>query len=128
MRYADSVDIAQLGRAEYVRRLDGQIAFINTRTLDLADRIIARDPTAVVVVFSDHGTGLAMADADLRTANLLAVRSPGRTGIIDDRSTLANLLPRLLRAYAGTGPPDVLETIYAWADEPGRSFIFERPD
>ncbi len=126
--YADNVDLAQLGRAEYVRRLDGQIAFINTRTLDLTDRIIARDPGAVIVVFSDHGTGLSTVDADLRTANLLAVRSPGRTGIIDDRSTLANLLPRLLRAYAGTGPPDVPETIFAWADQPKRSFIFVRPD
>jgi len=126
--YADDVDMAQLGREQYVRRLDGQIAYINTRTLDFADRIIARDPTAVVVVFSDHGTGLSTVDADLRTANLLAVRSPGRTGIVDDRSTLANLLPRLLRAYAGIGPPDVPETIFAWADQPRRSFIFERPD
>ena len=126
--YADDVDMAQLGRAEYVRRLDGQIAYVNARTLAFADRIIARDPTAVVVIFSDHGTGLSTVDADLRTANLLAVRSPGRTGIVDDRSTLANLLPRLLRAYAGIGPPDVPETIFAWADQPRRSFIFVRPD
>lgn len=126
--YADNVDLLQLGRAEYVRRLDGQIAFINTRTIEMADRIMAGDAAAVIVIFSDHGTGLSTVDADLRTANLLAVRSPGRTGIIDDRSTLANLLPRLLRAYAGTGPADVPETIFAWADQPRRSFIFERPD
>jgi hypothetical protein len=66
-------------------------------------------------------------DLDLRTANLLAVRSPGRTGIIDDRSTLANLLPRLLRAYTGTGPPDVPETTFAWTGNPATSF-FQRPD
>jgi hypothetical protein len=89
----------------------------------------------VIVVFSDHGSGVRSdsgdrlnADADLRTANLLAVRSPGRTGIIDDRSTLANLLPRLLRAYAGIGPPDMPETIYISAEDPSVATVFVRPD
>lgn len=75
-----------------------------------------------------HKADRANSDPDLRTANLLAVRAPGQRGIIDDRSTLANLLPRLLRAYAGVGPADVPETIYAWADEPAASFIYDRPD
>ncbi|MFH1474825.1 MAG: hypothetical protein ABIG85_03100 [Chloroflexota bacterium] len=131
--YDDRQEASQLGLAEYSRRLGGHVAFLNTRTLALVDRIIAADPAAVVVVFSDDGSKLANpADrrngADLGTANLLAVRSPGKAGIIDDRSTLANLLPRLLRAYTGTGPPDVPETIFAWAEVPGASFIFERPD
>jgi len=132
---ADGVEASRLRWPEYVRRLEGQIGFLSARTLDLVDRIIDRDPEAVIVVFSDHGSGVRDApndpgavDADLRTANLLAVRSPGRTGIIDDRSTLANLLPRLLRAYAGIGPPDVPETIYVSADHPEVTRVFERPD
>jgi hypothetical protein len=131
----DRLELNELGPVEYIRRLDGQLRFLNTTTVEVVDRIIASDPDAVIVVFSDHGSGIRVfpddhrgSDADLRTANLLAVRSPGRTGIIDDRSTLANLLPRLLRAYAGVGPPDVPETIYAWADDPTASYIFVRPD
>lgn len=132
---ADSVEASRLGPTEYVRRLDGQLAFLSARTLVLVDRIIARDPDAVIVVFSDHGSGvrfdlgfLGIADADLRTANLLAVRSPGRTGIIEDRSTLANVLPRLPRAYGGIGPPDMPETIYVSAEDPTVASVFVRPD
>jgi hypothetical protein len=89
----------------------------------------------VIVAFSDHGSGvredpgdLRAVDPDLRTANLLAVRSPGRAGIIGDRSTLANVLPRLLRAYAGIGPPDMPETIYVSAEHPTVATVFVRPD
>ena len=133
--YDDSLEATQLGMSEYTRRLEGQLTFLNARTVGLVDRIVATDPGSVVVVFSDHGSGVGCdpadrpnSDPDLRTANLLAVRAPGQSGIVDDRSTLANLLPRLLRAYAGVGPADVPETIYAWADEPEASFIYVRPD
>lgn len=132
---ADSVELAELGWSEYVRRLDAQTAYLGDRTLELVDGIVAGDPSAVVVVFSDHGSGALNdpgdphdVDADLRTANLLAVRSPGRTGIINDRSTLANVLPRLLRAYAGAGPPDVSESIFVSAENPESARVFVRPD
>ena len=133
--YGDGEEIEEFGWEEYVRRLEGQLAFLDAQVVTLVDDIVAADPQAVVVVFSDHGSGAGWsetdpqkADVDLRTANLLAVRSPGHTDIVDDRSTLANLLPRLLRAYAGAGPPDIPETIYAWADDPRLSRVFVRPD
>jgi hypothetical protein len=134
--YDDVHEISRYGPDEYARRLAGQLAFLNQRTISLVDQVIAADPGAVVVVvFSDHGSGAPSSVPgatppypDLRTANLLAVRSPGKSGIIDDRSTLANLLPRLLRAYTGTGPADVPETIYAWTGNPATSFFFDRPD
>jgi hypothetical protein len=133
--YSDPAEIARFGFEEYARRLEGQLQFLNDRTIRLVDSVVAADPRAVVVVFSDHGSGAPSREsgetypyADLHTANLLAVRSPGKPGIIDDRSTLANLLPRLLRKYTGTGPPEVPETIYVLADEPDASFVFVRPD
>lgn len=135
LQYGDALEISRFGFEEYTRRLEGQLEFLNGRTIHLIDSVVASDPGAVVVVFSDHGTNApprAPGDtppyADLRTANLLAVRSPGHPGIIDDRSTLANLLPRLLRAYTGSGPADVPETIYAWTGIQSTSFFFERPD
>ena len=116
-------------------RLQGELQFLDERTLLAVDTIVKADPCAVVVVFSDHGSGAPSRVQgavepypDLRTANLLAVRSPGKSGIIDDRSTLANLMPRLLRAYTGTGPADVPETIYAWTGDSATSFFFQRPD
>lgn len=131
----DSQEISRYGFEEYTRRLGGQLQFLNERTIHLVDTVVKADPGAVVVVFSDHGSnapsrepGATYPYADLRTANLLAVRSPGHAGIIDDRSTLANLLPRLLRAYTGSGPADVPETIFAWTGNAATSFYFERPD
>lgn len=133
--YIDFQEISKYGFAGYARRLEGQLQFLNERTFHLVDTVVKADPGAVVVVFSDHGSGAPSREpgavdpyADLRTANLLAVRSPGHAGIIDDRSTLANLLPRLLRAYTGSGPADVPETIFAWTGNPATSFYFQRPD
>jgi hypothetical protein len=128
-------EIRQLGWPEYIRRYEAQLAYLNGRILGLVDAIVGADPDAVVIVFSDHGlavsprkTEMPSADPDLRTANLLAVRSPGRSGIIDDRSTLVNLLPRLLRAYAGRGPADRAETIYGGVGYPAPDSVFVRPD
>jgi hypothetical protein len=132
--FDDSTEYSLLGPQEYSRRLGDQIAYLNSRVLGLVDEIAAEDPRAVVVVFSDHGSGVREmeeepggSDLDLRTANLLAVRSPGRTGIIDDRSTLVNLLPRILRAYTGSGPADVPEMIYGHPLD-GQTVVFARPD
>jgi hypothetical protein len=132
--FDDSDEYTILGRDEYGRRLADQIAYLNRRVLGLVDAAIAADPRAVVIVFSDHGSGIREAagigvgsDPDLRTANLLAVRSPGQAGIIDDRSTLVNILPRILRAYSGSGPADVPETVYGQPVD-GQLVVFDRPD
>jgi hypothetical protein len=132
---SDPGEIALYGLDGYAKRLGGETQFLDDRTLHLVDTVVAADPRAVVVVFSDHGSGAPSSApgatspyVDLRTANLLAVRSPGKVGIIDDRSTLANVLPRLLRAYTGSGPADVPETIYEWTGDPATSFFFQRPD
>lgn len=132
--FTDGGEYTRLGREEYSRHLEGQVTYLNRRVLEAVDTIVEADPTAVVVVFSDHGSGIrdgpnhgGSTDVDLRTANLLAVRSPGRTGLIEDRSTLVNLLPRILRAYVGSGPADVPETIYGRTDD-GQPVVFERPD
>jgi len=137
MSFDDNQEYEGLGRDEYSRRLADQITYLNRRVVEVVDAVVETDPDAVVVVFSDHGSGIrekkrddgtwGTSDVDLRTANLLAVRSPGQTGIIDDRSTLVNLLPRILRAYTGSGPADVPETIYGRAEN-GKPFVFERPD
>jgi len=132
--FDDSDELLILGRGEYGRRFAGQLAYVNRRVLSLLAAVISADPEAIVVVFSDHGSGIrefadigGPSDVDLRTANMLAVRSPGHAGIIDDRSTLVNVLPRILRAILGSGPADVPETIYGPPVD-GNPVVFERPD
>lgn len=134
MPFIDRDEYVVLGPEEYGRRLAGQISYVNRRVLGAVDAIVERDPRAVIVVFSDHGSGIreftdigGSSDVDLRTANLLAVRSPGAAGIIEDRSTLVNLLPRILRAYAGSGPSDVPEAIFGRTVD-GRATVYRRPD
>ena len=132
--FDDSDEYQLLGRDEFSRRLGGQISYLNGRVLGLVDALVDSDPRAIVVVFSDHGSGIrefedasGTSDTDLRTANLLAVRSPGQAGLINDRSTLVNILPRILRAYTGSGPVDVPETIYRQTTEK-QLVVCERPD
>lgn len=122
-----------LGPREYARRFQAQIDYLGRETIDLVDTIIShRARRSVVVVFSDHGTGVPPPGSDtvpheIRTANLLAVRAPGHDDLIDQRSTLVNVLPRILRAYTGTGPADVAEEIQIWTDG---AFMgtWQRPD
>jgi hypothetical protein len=132
--FTDWGEYQRFGRAEYSRRLAEQISYLNRRVLQAVEAIVVADPEAVIVIFSDHGSGIRVdvgyggpTDVDLRTANLLAVLSPGHPDLIDDRSTLVNVLPRILRAYGGTGPSDVPETIFGRNDK-GKSIPFDRPD
>jgi hypothetical protein len=101
----DRDQYAGLGREEYSRRLEGQIDYLNDQVLRALDGIDRSGRPAIVVVFSDHGSGIRFAeddpasDYDLRTANLLAVRGFGPP---DDRTTLVNLLPTIAGELFGT--------------------------
>ena len=77
----------------------------------LAD-LVAADPSAVVIVLSDHGPdvrfdwgapgGPGLAD---REANFFAARTPGETDVFPNDITLVNVLPRLFNAYFGMNIP-----------------------
>ena len=67
------------------------------------------DPSAVVLVFSDHGPEARLDwwrpdDQGMREriANFVAVYAPGHAGLLPDDVTLINVLPRLFNAYLGT--------------------------
>jgi hypothetical protein len=90
--------------------------------VDLVDRILAvseRDP--VVLVISDHGTGVGMdaedataSDLEERFSNLLAIRTPGRPEVWRDGLTPVNLLNRVLAAYADGTTAETDDGTYAW--------------
>ena len=76
----------------------------------------------MVVVFSDHGPGidchgadLSSSDLNVRTSNLIAVRSPDKVLTLPPGTTPVNLFPLLFNRYLGTQIPTVEDRSYASA-------------
>ncbi|HSG86020.1 MAG TPA: hypothetical protein VLA23_06745, partial [Candidatus Limnocylindrales bacterium] len=108
-------------RASYGEAYLGQSRHLEQLTVAAIDRILAADPGAVIVLFSDHGSGAgytpthpADTDLDERTANLVAVRTPGLLRPLPDDVTLINVLPPILNAYLGTDFKLSAPDIYTW--------------
>jgi hypothetical protein len=108
--------------AERIALTFGYAEFVADRTIQLVDRITAssgRD--AVVVVFSDHGTDIGFnaadpleSDLNERSSVFLAIRSPGRPGLLPPGTTPIGVLPRILNAYLGTALPFRPDTLWGW--------------
>ena len=81
-------------------RLVDQVDAVNHIILEAVDDL---DDDAVVVLFSDHGAGIAGAPDPF--GNLVAVRSPGQPHLVPEDVTVVTLLPRLLNAYFGADVP-----------------------
>ena len=105
-------------------RSQDQADYIAVRATALVDEITSgsRRP-AVIVVLSDHGTGLGMDADDYRNtdlverfSNFLAVRAPGHPEVLDERLSPVNVFPRLLNAYFGTTFDETDDGTYAWGD------------
>ena len=76
---ASSAREMAITREEYGKRLGAQIEYLNGRVLAAIDRVIAADPTAAVVVFSDHATRYDLVgDPSEANHNFFAARTPGR--------------------------------------------------
>ena len=98
--------------SELIRtRYRDQLQYLDRSFIEALDDALALLPKdAVVVVFSDHGARSRLdATDDLRLQeavdNLLAIRAPGRTGLLPDDATLINVLPAVFDAYLGTSLP-----------------------
>src|SRR4029078_1418472 len=91
------------------RRYSGQVNYLNTRVLQMVDRILAASAKPpVVVLLADHGSGMGMnwddvahSDLDERSANLFAALTPGRRNVFPDDISLVNVFGTLFGAYYG---------------------------
>ena len=90
----------------------GYATFIGSRTVELVDQIVASDPDAVIVVFSDHGTETQFnagdplgTNFDERSSNFLAARTPGQPALLPAGTTPINVLTGVLNGYFGTATP-----------------------
>ncbi len=106
---------------EAFRLATDQAAYVASLTTDLVDDIVAADPGAVVVVMSDHGSGIGLDSADAsksdlveRFSNIMAIRAPGHSDILSRRLTPVNLMPRLFDTYLGLSVPETTDATYSW--------------
>ena len=86
-----------------------QTACVDRMLADAADTIVTADPTAIVLILSDHGPDVRLnwARPELpglrdRVANLFAARTPGHPALFPDDITLVNVMPILFNTYFGT--------------------------
>jgi hypothetical protein len=120
--YSDDPTDLGVDRATAFSLAADQASYVGGVVVDLVDRILAvseRDP--VVLVISDHGTGVGMdaedataSDLEERFSNLLAIRTPGRPEVWRDGLTPVNLLNRVLAAYADGTTAETDDGTYAW--------------
>jgi hypothetical protein len=110
------------GATDRINATFSYAAFVADRTIELVDRIIASSKReSVIVVFSDHGTDIRFnaadplgSDLNERSSVVLAIRSPGRTGLLPAGTTPIGVLPRVLNAYLGTSLPLRADTLWGW--------------
>jgi hypothetical protein len=101
---------------EYGARLGDRITFLNQRVLAAVDDVVAADPTAVIILFSDHGSRYDDADRPEQFRSFFAARTPGRTDVFPDDVTTTNILRDLVTAYSDTDLPTL--PYRAWIPDP----------
>ncbi|HEX2767527.1 MAG TPA: hypothetical protein VHR55_12930 [Candidatus Limnocylindria bacterium] len=83
--------------------LIGQLEYVNGRVLEAVDAVVAHDPDAVIVIFSDHGARLDPDDVEEWHRTFFAARLPGTPNAFGDSPTLATVLSTLFDVYFDKG-------------------------
>ena len=99
--------------AEYREALVDQVSYLNTLVLSTVNRLIEVDPSATIVLFSDHGTRHDLiGDTSEATRNFFAARVPGVVNLFPDNVATVNIFPTLLDATIGATFP--LQKFESW--------------
>jgi len=83
----------------YEAALVKQVRGVNRLITRTVEKIVAADPSAVVVLMSDHGARHSKADPEEHHATLLAARTPGHPNLLADEPVPDRLFERILDAY-----------------------------
>ncbi|HEX5466729.1 MAG TPA: hypothetical protein VFW92_08670 [Candidatus Limnocylindrales bacterium] len=94
-----------LTKAGYGDRLADELTYLNAQVLAGVKQIVARDPSAIIIVFSDHGARFDDADRPEWFRSFLAARTPGQTDLFGPAPSPVNYLPTLFDAYFGMSLP-----------------------
>ncbi len=102
--YAAQIEVLGITLEDYSAAMAGDLLTLNAQLLGLVDEIVARDPGAVIVLFSDHG---ARYSEDLKETEwyrtFLAARTPGHPELFADDPKPTTILKLLLPTYVTGG-------------------------
>jgi hypothetical protein len=89
---------------EYGDLLRQQVEALNARALEAVERVIAADPTAIVLLWSDHGLRYSLSNREEHFRSFLAARTPGAEVLLRDQSPV-NFLRLIFAHYLGVNSP-----------------------
>jgi hypothetical protein len=117
--YSDTFQELDVPADEIAAAYTRQVEYLNSQILSAVDRILDRNPDAVILVMSDHGSESRLdwlnarrSDFDERFSNLFAARTPGYPELFGEDPTAVNTLTRVLNAYLGADHPEASDTLY----------------
>lgn len=87
-------------RDQWAGGMAAQLRALNALLLEAIDRLVARHPDAVIVLFSDHGGRSSTADPDEWHRSFLAARTPGHPGLFAAAPRPDTIIRTLLSTYA----------------------------
>jgi hypothetical protein len=98
--FAAQIETMGMSLADYSAAMKGDLATVNPKFLAMVDAIIAKDPGAVIVLFSDHGSRYSLA---LKLTewyhSFLAARTPGHPDLFAADPRPVNILRTLIPTY-----------------------------
>jgi hypothetical protein len=97
--FADSMQDLGITRAQWKEGMTEQLDALHPRLLRAVDEILADEPDAVIVLFSDHGGRMDEADRDEWHRTFLAAHTPGHPGLFDDSPRPDTIIRTLVEAY-----------------------------
>lgn len=106
-----------LSAMEYASLMDGQVRFLNSKILEMVDRLTADDPKAVIVLFGDHGLRFTTGVSTEFFRNFFAARTPGHPALFPDDISPVNVLSTIENTYLGSELP--MRDYEAWESKDG---------
>lgn len=100
------LELLDMDEREFAERLATQVGKLNESVIFTLETIVTDDPSAVVIVMSDHGIRHHIDNWDEHFDMLFAARTPGREMFGDDVSPV-NVFRRILTEVFGADLPDL---------------------
>lgn len=102
--FAAQIETIRMTLEDYSASMKGDLATLNPKLLAMVDAIVEKDPEAVVVLFSDHGSRYSLALTQTEWYHsFLAARTPGHPELFAADPKPTAILRTLLPAYVTGG-------------------------
>lgn len=103
--YSVATDRLAMDLEAYREAMQRQVRWSNDRILATVDRLVAEDADAAIILLSDHGSRYSRDDREEQGRTFFAARTPGAPGLLRDDAGPADLVRRILAAYASASAP-----------------------